>query len=130
MGIASGIVQTFLKLTNGVFAKNMLNFLGVFVDVIRCDVGRIGEIQLPETVITYDLTGALPTGRGEGHGIAEEGHESGASNRGELPLDIFEGLAAAFRQLAKTHMLAAEFITLKHMVNGLERIFALDPGGS
>src|ERR1700752_1725223 len=51
MRIAPGVIEPLFKLANRLFPQNVLNFLGVFMHVISCDVCGVGQIELPQTVI-------------------------------------------------------------------------------
>src|SRR5687767_14882114 len=68
--VASCVIESFLELPDNVLTEDMFNFFGVLVHVVRGDLGRIGEIKLPEAVVADDGGGALHACRGEEHKVA------------------------------------------------------------
>ena len=61
MGIARGVVEQALEFAHHIVAKDVLDFLGVIVHVVRRDVGGVGQVKLPEPMVADDRAGQLPT---------------------------------------------------------------------
>jgi len=65
VGVFCRVIQTPFQFTHHGFTENVLNLFRIFVHVIRCDVGRVGQIQFPQPVIPHDLSRPLATFRSE-----------------------------------------------------------------
>ncbi len=61
MRIAPGVIEPLFKQANRLFPQDVLDSLGIFMDVISCDMRGVRQIELPQTVIPDDLAGTLPT---------------------------------------------------------------------
>jgi len=96
-------LQPPLERAHGVGAKHVLDFVGVFVDVVGGVLHRVGEVELPEPVIAHDLTGALPAGGGEEEDVSffMRRYEAVLLERKTALPRFLEALAAELRQLAR-----------------------------
>jgi hypothetical protein len=65
MWIPVNIIQLSLQHANGGFSKDVLDFLGIVMDVVRPVVSSVGQIPFPETMITNDCLGTSHALRGE-----------------------------------------------------------------
>ena len=126
VGIGGGVVEGALELAHGFLAKHVLDFLGIVVDVVGCDLGLVGEVELPEAVIADNLTRTLPALGREVNGIARivGSGELMAEERARLVADFVDSLAATLGQFAQGDAFAVKLARLQYVVNSLERILA------
>ena len=70
MGISACVVKGALDLADNLLAKYVLDDLGVVMDMVRGDLGLVGEVELPKAVVADDLAGTLPACRSEVNAVA------------------------------------------------------------
>ena len=58
--VDAGVVEGALKRAHDFLTQHVLNLLGVIVHMVGRNLGLIGKVQFPETVIADNLAGALP----------------------------------------------------------------------
>lgn len=61
MRVVNRVFKALFEASDEIFAKMVLDVLGVVMDMVDLVVSGIGEIELPKAVIAYDLAGSRPT---------------------------------------------------------------------
>ena len=69
MRILFGMVQGAFKLPNCFLSQYVFNYFRIIMHVVRGNTRFIGQIELPQAVIAYDLASPLPTFWSEMHRI-------------------------------------------------------------
>ena len=89
--VAPGVVEALLQFPHRLFSKEVLNLLSVLMHVIGGNMGRVGQIELPEAVISDDLAGTLPAAGSEKCrvAIAGQGHILVTAQGVELTVSFF-----------------------------------------
>ena len=126
--IAPGVVKALFQLPHRLFSEDVLDFLGVLMHVIGGNMCCVGQVKLPETMVSNDLARTLPAFGGEKCrvAIAGQGDILVTAQSVELAMSFFQGLAASLRQFARAHLVGFEFLIFQDMINRLERVFARD----
>src|SRR5688572_10975626 len=99
-----------LDLADSFGAEDMLDFIGIFMDVVGREMHRVRQIKFPQPMVADDLTGALPTGGREEEDVAlfVGGDETVARQLPALGARVFNALAPKLSQLSKRDAFAAE----------------------
>ena len=126
--IAPGVVKALFQSPHRLFSKDVFDFLGVLMHVIGGNMCCVGQIKLPESMVSNDLARTLPAFGGEKCrvAIAGQSHILMTAQSVELAVSFFQGLAASLRQFARAHLVGFKFLIFQDMVNRLERVFARD----
>src|SRR5688572_30797776 len=65
--IVNGISEKFFKPKYQLFALNMLQLFGHFVNLVPCEVQLVVQKHFPKTVFSDDLNSHMPAGPGQLH---------------------------------------------------------------
>src|SRR5688572_25717577 len=117
-----------LDLADSFGAEDMLDFIGIFMDVVGSEMDGVRQIKFPQAMVANDLAGALPAGRREEKNVAlfVGGDETVARQLRTLRAGIFDALAPQLGQLSERDSFAAEIALFEDAVNGLESVFPAD----
>jgi hypothetical protein len=63
-------VQASFELSHGFLSQQVLDFLGIIVDVVGREIRCVREVQLPQTMVAYDRRGLSPPFRGKVNGAS------------------------------------------------------------
>ena len=126
--VVPSVVEPLFQLPHRLFSKDVLDLLGVLMHVIGGHMRCVGQIKLPQTMISDDLARTLPAFGSEKCRVAIAGQSEilVTAQSVELAVSFFQGLAASLRQLAGAHLVGFEFLIFQDMVNRFERVFAGD----
>src|SRR6185503_2302415 len=126
--VVCGVGQTAFQFAHYFVAEHVLNLFCVLMDVVGGDLRGVRQVEFPEAVIADDGASQLPARRSHRDGIAfvVRRRQAVPAQLCRLRGDFLDGFAAPFGQFAEGDTLALEVAGFEHLVNGLERILALD----
>jgi hypothetical protein len=110
--VSPGVVEALFQLPNRLFSQDVLDLLGVLMHVIGGDMGGIGQVKLPQAMISNDLARTLPTFGSEKCrvAIAGESHVLMTSECVDRAVSFFQCLAPSLRQLAGADLVGFKFL--------------------